>query len=476
MALGELLHNVLGGTDPVDFVTLAALEVVCFPEFVAGVPGQRRIDFVRLSAASPSPIAAWFDTLTAAVPPPSPDPVPDSSYVPAFPPDHPRQGKPFHQVIPLKQKLAGNELLNFAAFLRDQWRTNDWMWGRLDAVPTLVELLVTPTTMTQWARSVADPISALHDLVASDFRAPAERGWPAWLDTNVWTIYQRQIAIEVAALQAGDDATRVDAIRGALTVRRQWEIVADEFARSSERGQIGTGPRPPDTCASEVQHYAVGNETLTKPARQNTIDAFRGISESLARAITWHAETFAAPSPDDPRHPGKNKNSPLVTAATWTSKAVRVGGPIAASVLLSERGASSLLKRISVTVLLAVAALGLLLWAVLESWVAVVLVVIALVIGAVAISRIGKRARTPAATSVGLRPPADGPSTPPAPTKSEQQDTALRLSKPTTGVVSGSRGTTAPAPPTASVPPPPPPGSAPIASDPRRHNPPSPDA
>ena len=41
--------------------------------------------------------------------------------------------------------------------------------------------------------------------------------------------------------------------------------------------------------------------------------------------------------------------------------------------------------------MLAVVALGLLLWAVLESWVAVVLFIAALVIGAVAVVRIGKR-------------------------------------------------------------------------------------
>ena len=43
--------------------------------------------------------------------------------------------------IPPDHKLAGNELKNFSAFLRRRWRENDWMWGRLDAVPTLVDLL-----------------------------------------------------------------------------------------------------------------------------------------------------------------------------------------------------------------------------------------------------------------------------------------------------------------------------------------------
>jgi patatin-related protein len=39
------------------------------------------------------------------------------------------------------QKLAGNQLNNFAAFLSARWRQNDWTWGRLDAATSLVRLL-----------------------------------------------------------------------------------------------------------------------------------------------------------------------------------------------------------------------------------------------------------------------------------------------------------------------------------------------
>ncbi len=40
-----------------------------------------------------------------------------------------------------KEKLCGNELANFAAFLSAKWRANDWMWGRMDAASTLVSAL-----------------------------------------------------------------------------------------------------------------------------------------------------------------------------------------------------------------------------------------------------------------------------------------------------------------------------------------------
>jgi hypothetical protein len=39
-------------------------------------------------------------------------------------------------------KLAGNQLVNFGAFLSARWRLNDWTWGRLDAACSLVELVL----------------------------------------------------------------------------------------------------------------------------------------------------------------------------------------------------------------------------------------------------------------------------------------------------------------------------------------------
>jgi predicted acylesterase/phospholipase RssA len=39
-------------------------------------------------------------------------------------------------------KLAGNQLSNFGAFLSARWRLNDWSWGRLDAAASLVDVLL----------------------------------------------------------------------------------------------------------------------------------------------------------------------------------------------------------------------------------------------------------------------------------------------------------------------------------------------
>jgi uncharacterized protein DUF3376 len=48
---------------------------------------------------------------------------------------------PTVEAASVNQKLAGNQLNNFAAFLSARWRQNDWTWGRLDAATSLVRLL-----------------------------------------------------------------------------------------------------------------------------------------------------------------------------------------------------------------------------------------------------------------------------------------------------------------------------------------------
>lgn len=50
--------------------------------------------------------------------------------------------------VTARQKLAGNQLNNFAAFLSARWRQNDWTWGRLDAATSLVKLLTRAERMS----------------------------------------------------------------------------------------------------------------------------------------------------------------------------------------------------------------------------------------------------------------------------------------------------------------------------------------
>jgi hypothetical protein len=130
-----LLHQVLT-TEPGRWPAadrIAALEVLCLPEFLAGRPGAEELRLVRISAAADTPVAAAFPQLvngTRAI---------DERH------EAERRWDGWEGRVDFLRpevKLAGNELSNFSAFLDARWRDNDWMWGRLDTVSGLVEILL----------------------------------------------------------------------------------------------------------------------------------------------------------------------------------------------------------------------------------------------------------------------------------------------------------------------------------------------
>ena len=49
------------------------------------------------------------------------------------------------------QKLNGTQLAHFGAFYKASWRANDWMWGRRDAVPRILRVLLEPARVKQIA-------------------------------------------------------------------------------------------------------------------------------------------------------------------------------------------------------------------------------------------------------------------------------------------------------------------------------------
>ena len=210
---GDYLHRVLCGDTPITVETLAALEIACYPEHTTGTPGRRPIDFVRLSAANPTPLAPHFAALEA---------------------DARKRGRwwdPDNQIwvdqcgIHVELKLAGNELANFSAFLRDNWRANDWMWGRLDAVPTLIDLMVTPGAILRGAATHAERLSAIRQMIVG---SPDETLGDIGLE--LWTEHGAAINAELVALESG--STSLAHTRQALIARRQWEILDEELPGS----------------------------------------------------------------------------------------------------------------------------------------------------------------------------------------------------------------------------------------------------
>jgi patatin-related protein len=85
--------------------------------------------------------------------------------------EEPSAGESRRDPLTVDEKLAGNQLANFGAFLRARWRQNDWIWGRLDAARSLVDILTAsdPDGRVDWSALAAlagEKADATHEDVA----------------------------------------------------------------------------------------------------------------------------------------------------------------------------------------------------------------------------------------------------------------------------------------------------------------------
>jgi len=283
----ELLHRVLGGPEPVTIQTLESLEVLCLPEFVSGRPGRRRIDFRRLSTANRTPLAREFKGLITAAKgtglwwdPKETDPD--------------RQ-----QGIHVTLKLAGNELANFSAFLLAHWRANDWLWGRLDAVPTMVDLLVQPKDLRARLTGCTpdEALERIHKLVVPPGHPP---GLP--LESLVWARCALEVDTALRALldplSETDPERAITPIRTALIARRQWEILGEEQTRLTD--PRGTAPGEPPTLEQWVKEYTVGAEKIHGNVghAEELIDRFQEIAEAATEVGLFNTTEVRSPGPD----------------------------------------------------------------------------------------------------------------------------------------------------------------------------------
>jgi hypothetical protein len=89
------------------------------------------------------------------------------------------------------QKLAGNQLNNFGAFLSARWRQNDWTWGRLDAATSLVRLLTRPERV---------PKESLQALVADLGLDPGDRDRDKLVEQVVGLLHEQILRDELPVL------------------------------------------------------------------------------------------------------------------------------------------------------------------------------------------------------------------------------------------------------------------------------------
>ncbi|MCP2261902.1 patatin-related protein [Streptoalloteichus tenebrarius] len=253
-------------------------------------------------------------------------------------------------------KLCGVDLGNFAAFCSGAWRANDWMWGRLDAVSSLVALLTDPDRLRRFhsGRSVDDLFAEVAAIATSpptrDELSPADAGrvdaeaWRAFL-TERWNERAEAVRAELTDLLAASDpahssAHRLTALRAALVERLHWGVAATEVpfvsaltcGRGNDTADTGatddTGdavpppqPAPPSPAhlVEEVERYDVGRQRLrdlgedrvTRMAMRVGLVAYRALRPRSARpaalavrtAMTvlrpvWLAVLFALGAPE----------------------------------------------------------------------------------------------------------------------------------------------------------------------------------
>jgi patatin-related protein len=300
---GALLQRVLSDGGTIDVETLAALEIACYSEYATGLPGRRPIEFVRLSAANPTPLAPHFTALED-----------DASRNGGRWWDQTQRCWNQQAGIHVELKLAGNELSNFSAFLREEWRANDWMWGRMDAVPTLVDLMVTPSSLRRTGRSTDELVADIGSIVMAD--GPDDL---TELGAQLWADHNETIQAELAALTgtSNNEPVPLTATRRAIVARRQWEILVEELP--------GAG-----SVQDRIATYRVGAETISDPIIRNEIrDRLKEIVYAASRTAVANAYANGVTRWGSARRPSLRGRGTQIT--------IRIGGWFGIRKLLKQK-------------------------------------------------------------------------------------------------------------------------------------------
>jgi patatin-related protein len=353
---GVHLDAVLGGS-PVVARTLADLETLCFAEFLAGTPCQSPIEFRRMSAANRVPIAPEFTALLDAA-------AGRAAWWDAEqPPPAPQRG------IHVDLKLAGNELSNFAAFLLPEWRANDWLWGRMDAVPTLVDILLAPGPFKSYverttaaASTPPDPVDAVRALAVPSGGGPVAEAMAAEFDRR-----RVEIAAELDVLLTSDtpDGVELPTIRDIVIARRQWEVLVEELPLrrdvSGDARRDGSDPLLPGPTAdlgvvrAAVAAYDVGAQTTGKPqgiaGARDRATVLRGRFRALVDTGSEVVLTNATQDLGGPVAPSTLRAS----RRRWVGRVLRIVGRLAVRGMLPRAGHGGPVRVLGATAVCAVA-------------------------------------------------------------------------------------------------------------------------
>lgn len=278
------LHRLLAMKVPLRTV-LRCLEVLSYREFTDAVPGRRPLRYVRMSSENRTPIAPLFTKVLATA-------VHEGLWW-----DVANTVKDAQEGIHVTLKLAGNELANFAAFLLPQWRANDWMWGRLDAVTTLVDELVTAKGVRRMLDDHGGKVStAIDDELlppGHPWRPVPRDGSDQPVDHFGYVARRWRLRCDLRAIRnstnlatLGPDVLKMT--RDALIAGRQWAIVDEELR------ELWDPLAPPPvsggvTVRDAVEELSFGAETRKAPELAQPLrERFNELVAATGETVIWN--------------------------------------------------------------------------------------------------------------------------------------------------------------------------------------------
>jgi patatin-related protein len=179
--------------------------------------------------------------------------------------------------IDATDKVNGLQLGHFGGFLKESWRANDWMWGRLDGAARLVASLLDPQRLRQVYPTSTAAMTSLTPMLPADTTADDQRCIAqelAYLDNNGATRPPRLTTLETCLITEIQRRIAVEELPNvAAAVRRSTEDGGTLTpAARAFLDKVAT-PITPVTAAAVLQACSIGRETVVSERRSDLLAA-----------------------------------------------------------------------------------------------------------------------------------------------------------------------------------------------------------
>ena len=221
-------------------ITVDQLDDLLLPLAAEPIASDQSIDFVRVAGNIRTPASDAFADETA--------------------------------IAKLGGRVTGVQLRHLGAFFQTSWRTNDFRWGRLDSVPSLLDAILDPqaiTALRAWAITATSPLAVI---------------------------------VQAANVpDAADSRTADERLRELLIERRQAQLLAELLPPAPREGDAPTVPQTVAAIAAgpefqawrgenrSLQHL-LGTRSLTSTALRASITGWRVLTGPLhwfPRFVMW---------------------------------------------------------------------------------------------------------------------------------------------------------------------------------------------